>query len=172
MPNLLDLLKYYISNHENKPGQVYLSLIHRLDRCASGLLVLARNTKAASRLNEQFRNNTVTKLYLCIVRGSTPLIGRCHYYISNTRDEPQSYNTTSTTPSDNNTNNDQKVLVSDICPTLQKSAPEGYYEARLRYRTLGQLEDGFSVLEVTLERLVQSYTYIHKYAYVHICSHI
>ncbi len=70
--SLLDLCKEYVKEKYNKPGAVYLGLVHRLDRPVSGIVVFARTSKSASRLSEQFRNHTNTKSYLAICQGITP----------------------------------------------------------------------------------------------------
>jgi RluA family pseudouridine synthase len=69
---LLDLGKSYIKDKYNKPGNVYLGLVHRLDRPASGIVVLARTSKAASRLSEQIRGHQFHKKYLATVSGHPP----------------------------------------------------------------------------------------------------
>ena len=66
---LLDQAKQYIKVKYNKPGDVFLGNVHRLDRPVSGVALLARTSKAAARLSEQFRNGTVEKLYHCWVNG-------------------------------------------------------------------------------------------------------
>ncbi len=66
---LLDLAKQYIKVKYDKPGDVFLGTVHRLDRPVSGVALLARTSKAAARLSEQFRNGTVEKLYHCWVNG-------------------------------------------------------------------------------------------------------
>lgn len=66
---LLDRAKQYIKVKYNKPGDVFLGNVHRLDRPVSGVALLARTSKAAARLAEQFRNGTVEKLYHCWVNG-------------------------------------------------------------------------------------------------------
>ena len=68
-PDMLTLLKDYIKVKYNKPGNVYLGLVHRLDRPVSGVMVFARTSKAASRLSEQIRNHTVEKYYRAVVHG-------------------------------------------------------------------------------------------------------
>ncbi len=68
-PNLLDLAKKYIKIKYQKPGKVYLGLVHRLDRPVSGVVFLARTSKAAARLFEQFRSGSVQKVYLAWVDG-------------------------------------------------------------------------------------------------------
>lgn len=68
--SLVDLAALYIKARYQKPGKVYLGLLHRLDRPTSGVVLLARTSKAASRLSAQFRQGTVSKLYWAIVEGS------------------------------------------------------------------------------------------------------
>ena len=67
--DLLTLLKKYIKEKYNKPGNVYLGLVHRLDRPVSGIMVFAKTSKAASRLSEQIRTNQIKKRYYAIVEG-------------------------------------------------------------------------------------------------------
>ncbi len=67
---LLDFSKDYVRREFNKPGNVYLGLVHRLDRLVSGIIVFARTSKAASRLSEQFREGSVKKIYRAVVEGS------------------------------------------------------------------------------------------------------
>ena len=55
---MLNLLKNYIKVRDNKPGNVYLGLVHRLDRPTGGVMVFAKTSKCASRLSEQVRNRT------------------------------------------------------------------------------------------------------------------
>lgn len=72
----------YIKKKYDKPGNVYLGLIHRLDRSVSGPLILARTSKAAARLSESFRNHKVKKVYHAIVTGKpTSPEGICEDYI-------------------------------------------------------------------------------------------
>ncbi len=66
---LLDGARAYLKNKYAKPGQVYLGLVHRLDRNVSGVVLLARTSKAAGRLATQFRDGTVTKDYRAVVAG-------------------------------------------------------------------------------------------------------
>jgi 23S rRNA pseudouridine1911/1915/1917 synthase len=66
---LLELARDYVRKKYEKPGNVFLGLVHRLDRPVSGVMVLARTSKAASRLSEQFRDRTVRKTYLAVVAG-------------------------------------------------------------------------------------------------------
>lgn len=67
--NLLTSLKSYIKDKYNKPGNVYLGLVHRLDRPVGGIMVFARTSKAAERLSKDIVNNEVDKYYLAVVCG-------------------------------------------------------------------------------------------------------
>jgi 23S rRNA pseudouridine1911/1915/1917 synthase len=63
------MLKAYIKEKYNKPGNVYLGLVHRLDRNAGGVMVFAKTSKAASRLSDQIRRRVTAKTYLAVVHG-------------------------------------------------------------------------------------------------------
>lgn len=67
--DMLTLIKDYLKEKYNKPGNVYLGLVHRLDRPVGGVMVFAKTSKAASRLSEEVRNKTFKKEYLAIVNG-------------------------------------------------------------------------------------------------------
>ena len=67
--DMLTILKKYIKDKYNKPGNVYLGLVHRLDRPVGGIMVFARSSKAASRLSEMIKKHDFTKKYLAIVNG-------------------------------------------------------------------------------------------------------
>ena len=68
--DLLSILKRYIGNKYQKPGAVYLGLVHRLDRPVGGVMVFARTSKAASRLSAAFAAHAQDKRYLAVVRGA------------------------------------------------------------------------------------------------------
>lgn len=70
--DLLTLGKALLKERFDKPGNVFLGLVHRLDRPVSGVTVLARTSKAASRLSQQFRGRAPTKRYLALVEGTPP----------------------------------------------------------------------------------------------------
>ena len=74
--DLLTILKKYIKEKYNKPGNVYLGLVHRLDRPVGGIMVFARTSKAASRLSEQVRNKTFKKTYNAVVIGNIENTGK------------------------------------------------------------------------------------------------
>lgn len=67
--DLLTMLKKYIKEKYNKPGNVYLGLVHRLDRPVSGIMVFAKTSKAASRLSDQVRKKEIKKTYMAVVKG-------------------------------------------------------------------------------------------------------
>ena len=67
--DLLTILKKYLKNKYNKPGNVYLGLVHRLDRPVGGVMVFAKTSKAASRLSEQIRTHRLEKIYHAVVEG-------------------------------------------------------------------------------------------------------
>ena len=67
--DMLTILKEYIKKKYNKPGNVYLGLVHRLDRPTEGVMVFARTSKAAKRLSEDIKNHKFIKRYLAVVNG-------------------------------------------------------------------------------------------------------
>lgn len=67
--DMLSMVKSYIKEKYNKPGEVYVGLVHRLDRSVSGLMIFARTSKAASRLSASIRDGDFKKEYLAIVCG-------------------------------------------------------------------------------------------------------
>ena len=70
--DLLTLVKEYIKEKYHKPGNVYVGLVHRLDRPVQGVMVFAKTSKAAARLNTQIQNHDFHKLYLAIINGIIP----------------------------------------------------------------------------------------------------
>ena len=68
--NLLDLLKAYLREKYNKPGNVYLGLVHRLDRPTGGVMVFAKTSKAAARLTAQMKTGDFEKRYLAVLVGA------------------------------------------------------------------------------------------------------
>ncbi len=66
---MLTILKQYLKEKYHKPGNVYLGLVHRLDKEVGGVMVFAKTSKAASRLSEQIRLHKIEKYYLAIVNG-------------------------------------------------------------------------------------------------------
>lgn len=69
---LSDVVKEYIKEKYNKPGEVFLGVVHRLDRPTTGIVVFARTSKALTRLNEMFSNRTTQKTYWAVVKNKPP----------------------------------------------------------------------------------------------------
>lgn len=67
--DMLTIVKQYIKEKYNKPGNVYLGLVHRLDRPVGGVMIFAKTSKAASRLSTQVREKILKKEYLAVVDG-------------------------------------------------------------------------------------------------------
>lgn len=80
--NLLDMGKAYLKGAFGKPGNVFLGLVHRLDRPVSGVVVFARTSVAARRLSDQFRRRTVEKHYIALVEGKVVKTGRLVHHIA------------------------------------------------------------------------------------------
>lgn len=68
-PDLATVLKAYIKEKYQKPGEVYLGIVHRLDRPVGGVMVFARTSKAAARLSDEIRRGGMDKRYLCAAEG-------------------------------------------------------------------------------------------------------
>jgi 23S rRNA pseudouridine1911/1915/1917 synthase len=67
--SLMDIVKDYLKEKYSKPGDVFLGLIHRLDRPVAGIVLFAKTSKGASRVSEQFRSHEVSKIYTAVVEG-------------------------------------------------------------------------------------------------------
>jgi 23S rRNA pseudouridine1911/1915/1917 synthase len=122
-PDLLSLCKQYIKISSNKPGNVFLGLLHRLDKPVSGVMVFAKTSKAASRISEQIRKRTLKKTYLAIVDGITPENGYLVHHLL--KDE-----------------------VNNLVKTVKK-ATSSSKEAQLTYIKLAE-SDGLSLLKINL----------------------
>ena len=122
--DLLTACKGYIKKKYAKPGEVYLGLVHRLDRPVGGVMVFARTSKAAARLTEQFSARRTEKRYAAVVEGSAPGEGRLADFLL----KNESTNTTS----------------------VVKEGTPGAKLARLSYRTLARA-NGLSLLDVDLQ---------------------
>lgn len=121
--SLETLLKSWLKEKYQKPGNVFLGIIHRLDRPVSGIVIFAKTSKALSRLNDAMRNREMRKTYLAIVEGKPPQEhGTLEHYLRH--DE----------------------FRAEIC---QKNSPEAKI-ARLHYKTLKSAAQT-TLLEVILE---------------------
>ena len=84
--DLLTMLKLYIKDKYHKPGNVYLGLVHRLDRPVGGIMVFAKTSKAASRLSKQVQEHLFQKTYIAVVEGNVPNSGEwCDYLIKDSK---------------------------------------------------------------------------------------
>lgn len=82
---LSDIIKEYLKDKYNKPGAVYLGVVHRLDRPTSGIVLFAKTSKALSRLNESFKNRETQKTYWAVVKNTPEEISATltHYLVRN-----------------------------------------------------------------------------------------
>ena len=123
-PTLLTLAKEYIKRRYHKPGNVYLGVMSRLDAPVTGVVLLARTSKAAQRMTEQFRTHTVQKCYWAIVEGAVdPPAAVCIDWIAH---------------------DERHRRVHIVGPTMP-----GAKESRLSYHRLGSTGDT-TILEVDL----------------------
>ena len=90
-PDMLTLLKNYIKNKYQKLGNVYLGLIHRLDRMTGGVMVFAKTSKSAARLNKQIQDKEFFKKYYAIVDGNIEEDGTLENYLVKDEKEVKSY---------------------------------------------------------------------------------
>jgi len=122
--NLMDLVKNFLKERDKKPGNVFLGLLHRLDRPASGIVLFAKTSKGASRLSEQFRDRTIKKTYTALVEGRVaPPSGTLTHYLQK----------------------DEQKKIARVSETLQPD----YAEAELSYEVL-RLSVNCSLLSVDL----------------------
>lgn len=82
---LSEKVKNYIKQRDNKPGNVFCGVVHRLDRPVSGIVIFAKTSKALSRMNELFRDKTIQKTYWAVVKNKPPkqTDRLVHYLIKN-----------------------------------------------------------------------------------------
>jgi 23S rRNA pseudouridine1911/1915/1917 synthase len=99
IPTLEAMVKAYLKERYHKPGNVYLGIPHRLDRPVSGVVLFARNTKAARRLAEQFQQHQVVKIYWAVVEGNVqPEEGRWEDWLLKRPEEARTERVTPETP--------------------------------------------------------------------------
>jgi 23S rRNA pseudouridine1911/1915/1917 synthase len=91
-PSLVETVKLYIKEKYDKRGNVYLGVVHRLDRPTSGVVLFARTGKALKRLNRLFRESRVRKLYWAVVKECPPKrADTLIHYLKRNRDQNKSY---------------------------------------------------------------------------------
>lgn len=123
--DMVNLLKKYIKEKYNKPGNVYLGLVHRLDRPVGGVMVFAKTSKAASRLSEQVRNKTFKKSYKAVIHGT----------MKRKSDMLEDYL--------------YKNKKTNMVSVVSKNHKEGKF-SQLYYETVGN-KDGFSLVKIDLK---------------------
>lgn len=79
--DVLTMVKAYIKEKYNKPGNVYAGLVHRLDRPVGGVMCVAKTSKAASRVSEQIAGRTSEKIYLAVIEGEMQKTGLLEDYL-------------------------------------------------------------------------------------------
>lgn len=89
--DMLTLIKYYLRDRYQKSGNVYLGLVHRLDRMTGGVMVFAKTSKAASRLSKQIQNKIFQKKYYAIVQGNLKEDGKLIDYLIKDEKERKAY---------------------------------------------------------------------------------
>ena len=92
--DLQTMLKNYLKRKYQKPGNVYLGLVHRLDRPTGGIMVFAKTSKAAARLSDEIRKNNFHKTYIAVVEGIIPKEGTFEDYLIKDQKQNKSYITT------------------------------------------------------------------------------
>lgn len=122
--SLLDLAKKYIKDKYQKPGEVFLGLVHRLDRPTTGVIVLARTSKALSRLSQQFNERIPKKIYRAVVSGTPEPKATLEHYLRKNSSKNKSFHYPKNTP------NTKKAI--------------------LHYRSVKQLKS-YHVLDIELE---------------------
>lgn len=121
--NLEDQAKAWIKEHHQKPGNVFLHAVHRLDKSVSGVVLFAKTSKALARLNQSIRSKLTKKIYIALVEGALPKSeGILEHYLIH---------------------DDFKATVAT------QQHPEAKL-ARLKYRVLGH-KDNLSQIEIELE---------------------
>ena len=123
--DMLTLIKNFIKQRDKKSGNVFLGLVHRLDRPTGGVMVFAKTSKAASRLSKQLKEKQLKKHYLCVVNGKPQIA----------KNELVTY-----------LKKDEKTNTVKIAPKLE----EGSKEAILNYEVLSS-KDKYSLIEVDLK---------------------
>ena len=120
---LVDDVKAYIKRKYNKPGDVFLGVIHRLDRPVSGVVIFARTSKALERMSEAFRDRKVDKRYYTIVKGKPKLSGKLVDHLKKNTETNKAY-------------------------VVKKEHVAGIKKSELTYKVIRKVSD-YHMLEVT-----------------------
>ncbi len=122
--DMLTIIKNFIKERDKKPGNVFLGLVHRLDRPTGGVMVFAKTSKSASRLSKQLKDKELKKRYLCVVNGRPQIVeNKLTTYLKK----------------------DEKTNTVHIAPKLE----QGSKEAVLEYKVLNT-KNHLSLIDVNL----------------------
>jgi 23S rRNA pseudouridine1911/1915/1917 synthase len=88
---LVDKIKLFIRKRDNKPGNAFLGVCHRIDRPVSGVVLFAKTSKALSRLNEMFKKKEIQKIYWAIVKNEPPLSGELEHHLARNKSLNKSF---------------------------------------------------------------------------------
>ena len=123
--SLLDLAKKYIKDKYQKPGKVFLGLVHRLDRPTTGIIVLSRTSKALTRLSQQFKERVPKKIYRAVVSGNPEKKATLEHYLRKNNAINKSF------PFPKNTPNTKQAILHYRCVKQLKS----YYVLEIELET-------------------------------------
>src|SRR5262245_11361624 len=144
VPTLEAEVKAYLRAKYQKPGNVYLGIPHRLDRPVSGVVLFARNTKAAQRLAEQFQKHQVTKIYWAVVEGIVePPTGQWSDWLLKLPEEARSKRVSEDTPGARRAMLDYQKLAASQGLTLLEVRPQ---TGRMHQIRVQAAERGWPVL--------------------------
>jgi 23S rRNA pseudouridine1911/1915/1917 synthase len=148
IPSLEGEVKAYIKEKYQKPAGVYLGVPHRLDRPVSGVVLFARNTKAASRVAEQFQKHQIQKVYWGLVEGIVESdSGTWHDWLRKIPEESRTECVESTTPDAKEAITQYRVLKRDEGVTLLELTPQTGRMHQLRIATASR---GYPIVGDTL----------------------
>ena len=139
---LVETLKSYIKAKYNKPGEVFLGLVHRLDRPVSGAVIFARTSKALARMNAMMKNREVRKVYWAIV-------GSSQFAVRSSQSDEQKVNWELGTAEWKLLSNYLKKNEQQNKSYVYETPGEGRLKAELKYRKIAS-GDRYDLLEVEL----------------------
>lgn len=90
-PTLSEKVKIFLKERDKKKGNVFLGIIHRLDRPTSGIIIFSKTSKALSRMSEQFKKHEVSKTYWAVTKKMTKKSGRLENYLLKNQSQNKSY---------------------------------------------------------------------------------
>ena len=146
---LVETLKSYIKAKYNKPGEVFLGLVHRLDRPVSGAVIFARTSKALARMNAMMKNREVRKVYWAIVGSSQLAVSSSQFPVRSSQSDEQKVNRELGTAEWKLLSNYLKKNEQQNKSYVYETPGEGRLKAELKYRKIAS-GDRYDLLEVEL----------------------